>query len=111
MIESLLESLRVLAAPADQQLAHYRQEIARADQLALDFADAFRLVCDCPQVLLTPSQKRALQELDTRLEVMTGQGDAQLWTARAVQESATWADVRVAAGRALQALDETSDSS
>jgi hypothetical protein len=111
MIAALLESLRVLAAPADQQLALYRQEMARADQLALDFADAFRLVCDCPQVRLTPSQTRALQELDILLEEMTSQGDAQLWTTHALQESAAWTEVRAAAGRALRTLDEISDRS
>ena len=80
MIARLVESLHALSGQPDA---------ASIRAIAPDFADAYRLVCDCPQMLLTDEQERILTELDVLLE---GGFDE--------------AEVRSAARRSLQALGE-----
>jgi hypothetical protein len=80
MIARLVESLRALA---DSTETH------RISLVAQDFADAYLLVCDCPQMLLTPQQQRILTDLDLMLETAPDP-----------------AAIRAAARRALAALGE-----
>ena len=81
MIARLVESLHALSDQPDA---------ASIRAIAPDFADAYRLVCDCPQMLLTAEQERILTELDMLLESAFGA-----------------AEVRSAARRALRALGES----
>ena len=80
MIARLVESLRALA---DSTETH------RISLVAQDFADAYLLVCDCPQMLLTPQQQRILTDLDLMLDTASDP-----------------AAIRGAARRALDALGE-----
>ena len=50
MIERLIVALQALAAPVEVQLQRFPNFVAQSDELALDFADAFVLVSDCPQL-------------------------------------------------------------
>ncbi len=84
MIAALTKSLRALADPSNDNL----------DELAADFADAFRLVSDCPQILLTSKQKHVLQSLDAMLANGAGEPPAA-------------ADVREAARRALATIHDS----
>ena len=105
MIQRLIESLRALAAPADVQCARFPDSVVRADELALDFADAFLLVRDCPQMMLSSHQEDALTDLDLALSAMSGPAHAQLWTEAALREHADWRAIRRLATAALHALD------
>lgn len=61
MIERLLTTLRVLAASTDARPA-------RAAALAGDYADALRLVIDCPQIRLEAEQQAALELVEDALD-------------------------------------------
>lgn len=77
MIERLVVALETLAVPADVQLARVPDFAAQAGELALDFADALRLVTACPQLHLTSAQRESLEQLDAYLERLAGSaGDA-----------------------------------
>jgi hypothetical protein len=104
MIERLITTLQLLAAPADRQRAHLPPHVPHADELARDFEDAYRLVCDCPQIRLTPAQRDALDEVDARLDALREDADAALWTEAALHQAPAWADTRRAARDALTAL-------
>ncbi len=101
MIERLVETLRILAAPADTQLRQYRDRVVGDDALAYDFADAYLLIQSCQQIQLTASQEDALEEVSAALEVMLGAEGVRCWTEEAVRESREWEQVRAAAKRAL----------
>ena len=109
MIERLIHSLQALAAPADVQLARFPDFAAKADELALDYADALRLAADCPQVLLEPGQRHALDRLDGYLDRMSGAANAALWTEGAVRSSPEWEEVRALARAGLAALGAADD--
>ncbi len=105
MIERLVLALEALAASAEVQLARDPRFAARADELALDYADALRLVTDCPQIHLDPEQRDALEHLDEHLDAMrTGRGNTP-WTDDTLRTSPEWARARALAGRALATLD------
>lgn len=109
MIERLVDTLRALAAPAEEQLARFPDFVVKADELALDFDDALRLVMDCPQIRLEPEQEHALERLDDTLERMSGEANAPLWTEGALRERDEWARVRRLARAALAALGHPAD--
>ena len=101
MIERLVETLRILAAPADTQLREFRDRVVGDDALAYDFADAHLLVQSCQQIQLPASQEDALEDVSAALEVMLGAQAAHCWTEEAVRKSEQWERVREAAARAL----------
>jgi hypothetical protein len=106
MIERLVETLQALAAPAEVQLARHPEIVARSEELALDFADALRLVTDCPQIHLTRAQRESLEQLDAYLEQRGDGARDAFWTEQAIRTSAEWAEVRRLAASALGELDE-----
>ena len=62
MIERLIVLLRSFAH------GDVPDNVAEMRALALDYADALRLVCDCPQIHLDADQRDALERLDAELE-------------------------------------------
>jgi hypothetical protein len=84
MIARLIETLRVLASPAP------------TSDVAGDFADAFLLVSDCPQIRLTQEQIESLSSLDALLERASNGGNLDV---------AKRAEVRAAALHALKTLE------
>ena len=61
MIERLVTALQLLAASPGEHSA-------RPPALAGDYADALRLVIDCPQIRLEPEQREALERVDDALD-------------------------------------------
>ena len=61
MIQRLVETLAVLAAPVDQQ----PQE--SLGTVIANYADALMLVTDCPQIELTHAQRMALERVQEHL--------------------------------------------
>jgi hypothetical protein len=98
VIERLIDSLRLLAAPAEQPHAQAGGLADGPHAPAREFADAFMLICDCPQIRLTPTQQRSLDEVDTLLQQMAEDETAA---------SARWSAVRQAASTALRALGDS----
>jgi hypothetical protein len=94
MIERLVHALQALAVPAEEQLARYPVFVVKADELALDYADALLLITDCPQVSLTPEQQAALEDVDQLLDWMSGEKNAALWTEAALRTAPDWQQVR-----------------
>ena len=104
MIERLVIALRALAGPADAQLARFPDFVVKADELALDFADAHLLFAQCQQLEFTRTQRDAVADVDRLLDQMSGPAHAALWSERALREAPEWDTVRNAAKRALREL-------
>jgi hypothetical protein len=109
MIERLVHALQALAAPAEEQLARCPAFVVKADELALDYADALLLITDCPQVSLTPEQQAALEAVDHLLDRMTGEKNEALWTEAALHTAPEWQEVRCLAREGLLALGQPVD--
>jgi len=104
MIDRLITTLQALAAPPAVQCAQYPDLVTRRDGVALDFADALRLVLDCPQLELTAEQIAALEAVDAYLEQRSGARGSDFWSENALRTSAAWQAVRGLAARALAQL-------
>jgi hypothetical protein len=97
----LIESVKRLAAPADEQVAYLRRlgSFPSLDELALEFNDMF--VPARATSSNAPSEwADALRRLDERLDEMSGQANAELWLARALNGT-EWTQVRELARAAL----------
>ena len=79
-------------------------DVVRAEELALEFDDAFTLIRDCPQLMLTSRQQDALVDLDLTLTALGGLAGSRPWTAQALRENPEWQVVRRQAAAALDAL-------
>ena|SRR5688500_10769983 len=104
MIERLIIALRALAGPAEAQLARFPEFVVKADELALDFADAHLLFAQCQQLEFTRAQRDAVADVDQLLDQMSGPERSALWTEQALREAPEWDSVRNAAKRALRQL-------
>ena len=104
MIERLITTLQTLAAPADLQRHRLPPHVPHADELARDFEDSYRLVCDCPQIRLTPGQRAALGRVESQLDAMREPVGTELWTEDALRHAPAWAATRRAARDALLTL-------
>jgi hypothetical protein len=104
MIESLIVALRALAAPAHLQLARFPDFVLKADELALDFADAHLLFTQCQQLEFTQAQRDAVNAVDRLLDRMSGSDHAALWSEQALRQAPEWDRVRRAAKLALREL-------
>jgi hypothetical protein len=99
--KELVQSIKRLAAPADEQVAYLQRlgSFPSLDELALEFADMFG-----PAGTLSfngpPGWVETLQKLDQRLDAMSGQDNAHLWIAQAL-DGTEWAQVRQLARKAL----------
>jgi hypothetical protein len=97
----LIESVKRLAAPADEQVAYLRRlgSFPALDELALEFNDM--VVPARATSSNAPSEwVEALHRLDERLDAMSGQANAKLWLAQALNGT-EWAQVRELARAAL----------
>jgi hypothetical protein len=104
MIESLLVSLRALAASPDAQLTRFPHAVVKADKLALDFADAHLLFAQCQQLEFTAAQRDAVSAVDRLLDQMSAPEHATVWSEQALREAPEWEAVRRAAKLALREL-------
>ncbi|NUW45763.1 hypothetical protein [Nonomuraea rhodomycinica] len=101
----LAETLVMLAAGADEQVAWCRRHGWGVDELALDFDWArswvVRNVDEQAPGLLSPLLHDVLERIDDRLEAMSGEADAGTWTPRGLAVDPEWEEVRRLARRAL----------
>jgi hypothetical protein len=97
-MQRLIESLHLLAADADDQLAALPPFVAVADELALIFDDELR-AAEPPAAI-----RDALADLDAMLDRMSD--DRTLWAIEAVHGDLAWTSVRDRARALLRALGE-----
>lgn len=103
MIESLVTSLRMLAAPADEQMSHLPPRVPHADEMARELADALLLTRQCQSHRLGTLQLEALELLEARLEEY-GSAPGTFWTHEAVRHDPRWEEIRRRAAIALAAI-------
>ena len=108
-LAGLLETLRILAADAVAQ-AEYLARLGlpdSADELALELHDAVvllgQLVDDC---VMSEEAAEAVLAVDRKLNEMSGERKASLWTREALERSSYWDEVRQLATVALAALEK-----
>ena len=104
MIQRLIDSLQALAAPTEAQSAWFADGVVKVDELVLDFDDAFLLIRDCQQLMLTGRQLDALVDLDRTLTALSRAAGSQPWTADALHQHPEWQVVRRQAAAALAVL-------
>ena len=78
------------------------------DELSLDFDDARRLILGVVRsaTFLAPEAVDVLETLDSELDAMSGERNAELWTTEGLRESDRWRLIRDLARRALSLLPE-----
>jgi hypothetical protein len=101
----LEQTVRVAALPAYRQIESFPEYVVVADEIALDFDNWCRWALKgVAAPLLTDEQRSSLVALDSRLEEMSGESNADLWTDDALQCRPEWDDVREDAHRILDAF-------
>jgi hypothetical protein len=104
LVLRLVETLVMLAATADEQVAWCRRHGWCEDELALDFdwaAGLVRTVDEQAPELLSPWLHELLRRIDERLDEMSGPVNSGKWTAEGLATDPDWAEVRELARQAL----------
>src|SRR6266540_3154615 len=104
ILTRLRHSLQALALPADQQLLLLPGFVPEVDELALSFDHWLRVVKIEKALPLSRAQREALSAVERRLDAMSGQGNAHLWTRAALMDGEPWSLLRQAARAALQSF-------
>ena len=104
LLELLRQTTTALAQPAEAQLQSLPDFVCKSDELALDFAASWQTARDCLELTFSSTQRRALNELDEALALMSGPENAELWTDEALKVSPEWDRVRSLATAALQSI-------
>ncbi|MEU1465278.1 hypothetical protein ABZ467_32345 [Streptomyces sp. NPDC005727] len=100
----LIESLTMLAADAQAQVAWLNKHGVMTDEIALDFDHAFRMAeALVAEGQLTGEVTADLREIDVILSGMSDDGKAERWTRDALSTDAGWAQARRLARRVLVA--------
>lgn len=104
-LRRLVETLRALAIPAEAQLRLLPPFVCRADELALNFADAALFL---PELMeggqVSSPQAAPVERVSRALQGMSGARLAHLWSDGALIESPEWATIRDVACQALTSL-------
>lgn len=104
-LKMLVESLQLLAAPAEQQIAAFPPFVHIPDEIALTFHDAFLLTDNLVDAgLITPLQRAEVERLDRIFDQMTD--DKSLWTIEMVGSAPQWKQVRTMAKDILFIFNE-----
>ena len=109
----LRQALRVAALPAGQQVASFPKGSPVAHWIAGDFFNWSGSLVRHPSADTTDEQHSALSALYARLNDMSGEHNAHLWTDDALRSRPEWEEVRQGARRILELfqwpLEETDD--
>jgi len=98
----LVDALKMLAAPASAQIEYLIEHRVDEDELALQLDDVLPAVVSNFDV---PDDAHAtLSALDAKLDSMSGQHNARLWTDEALHHADEWSTVRHLAAEALAKL-------
>lgn len=103
--EDLERALQVLSQSAESQVALLPPVAEFADEFALDHETAWESFKASDEFqLLDPSQLRALEALDRKLEVMSGPENSELWALPSLAACDAWEEVRRLASEALELM-------
>jgi hypothetical protein len=97
----LWRSLVSLAAPPEDGSGGLDAVSVRAENLVVDFDEAYTGFFQESDRLPSESQLLALQAVDTKLAEMVRTKDAEIWTNRAWREHSNWREVRALAECAI----------
>ena len=97
----LWRSLVLLAAPPEDGSGGLDAVSVRAENLVVDFDEAYTGFFQESDRLPSESQLLALQAVDTKLSEMVRAKDAEIWTNRAWRENSSWREVRALAECAI----------
>ena len=101
-MRQLEQSVRVAALPAYRQIESFPIGVDVPFEIADDFGNWCQWVLNAADVRLTNQQRSCLISLDTRLNRMSGEDNADLWTEDALRSRPEWEEVR---SEALDLLD------
>lgn len=105
VLEMLINATNMLSLQADQQVKAFPTFVVVADELALNFSDAFFHVEQLREEnLIDPQQAELLGLIEKDLEDMTDSEDQDLWEVDALFHRNEWEVVRNKARIALAAL-------
>ena len=107
----LVQSLQLLALPADEQIASLPSFVHIPDELALIYENAFEVVRQFPDDLAI-ELLLVLDAIDLQTSFMTDlyqDGDLDVWTHDAIRHHKAWQIVRLLARTALMLMDEPVD--
>jgi hypothetical protein len=98
-IPPLVSALKLVAADFTTQMDALPAFVVHADEVALDYDDAFQRIA--PTEGVVPDEVMLiLSELDSLFEAMSD--DKTLWTKDCMREDETWAKCRTLARKALE---------
>ena len=101
----LVESVVLLASGAAEQQQVLPEWVVRADEIALIFDECYQYVGELAQQdRLNDRQIEVLRSIGQRLEAMSGQSQAALWTDQALAADSNWQWIRQRARDALELL-------
>lgn len=103
LYKNLLDALRLVAAPADEQIRSLPGYPKAAEEIALIFSDAYISV---PQLMV---HNRLSEEVSLQLEELDGQFEAiaedkRIWTNEQLEKAPEWKAIREMAGRILKEI-------
>jgi hypothetical protein len=104
----LRRSVRLAALPADEQIASFPNGAAIEEEIAIDFDSYCQWALEGYQAPdLSHEQRTSLLALNTRLERMSGEQNADLWTNDALRTRVEWEQVRKDARKILDVFGWT----
>ena len=94
--EQLMQSLQLVAADADVQIAALPEFVSIPDEIALIFDHCYQFADQLLAAhLLTPAQQKNLNEIDALFSNMTDALDKkELWSIKGLMRDSRWATVR-----------------
>ena len=106
-LEELKQSLHLLAAPPEEQLAHLRLIGCErcVDELALELDDILPDGDSAASLALTKSQLKGVQEVQAQLAAMSGAAQEAIWEPAGLLTRKEWNTLRKSASRALALFD------
>ncbi|MFX0169735.1 MAG: hypothetical protein ACFE89_10320 [Candidatus Hodarchaeota archaeon] len=96
-------SLQALAAPAEVQLQLFPDYSWKVDELAIEF-DQWYQVMKRRQSYFSTKQRRLLEDLNRKLDDISGPENLRYWLEDALRTDAVWETIRKVARKVLEAL-------
>lgn len=108
-VKSLKKALKTLSLSPDAQAAYLANGGYGdyADELALEFDDAYQVIKGYfGQKLLPPQAENLIEAIHSRLDSISGPDKAEFWRTTALRDRAEWEFICDLASRALKAIHD-----